>query len=165
MSLEKGLAQNSVTLIGEKSASPSFAHFDWVHSIRSPFGSALHVNIDFISEAPNSLPVDFNNVKQSVKTLWTCWTGQFGQRSSPEDRTRHQMCLAPFWEISTWTLLFEMFWETWTLLFQMLVTCPRIIIPFPSVAGSKIVLKGSSRTNKPWKWESNNFSTFTCDSI
>ena len=55
ISLENGLAQNSVTLIGEKSASPSFAHFDWVHSIRSPLGSPLQVKIAFTSEAVSSL--------------------------------------------------------------------------------------------------------------
>ena len=55
ISLENGLAQNSVTLIGEKSASPSFAHFDWVHSMRSPLGSPLQVKIAFTSEAVSSL--------------------------------------------------------------------------------------------------------------
>ena len=68
MSLEKGLAQNSVSLMGEKSASPSFAHFDWVHSIRSPFGSILHVNIAFISDAPSSLGED----KIQISTKQIC---------------------------------------------------------------------------------------------
>ena len=69
MSLEKGLAQNSVTLMGEKLASPSFAHFDWVHSIRSPFGSILHVNIAFISEAPSSLDEDRIQILNKTKNL------------------------------------------------------------------------------------------------
>ena len=91
MSLEKGLAQNSVTLIGEKSASPSFAHLDWVHSIRSPFGSALQVNIDFISEAPSSLARKVNvkyqkksGEKNLVKTLnWAIWPEKLSLGSKP----------------------------------------------------------------------------------
>ena len=34
---------------------------------------------------------------------------------------------------------------------RMLFTWPRIIIPLPSLAGSRIVLNGSSKTSKPWK--------------
>ena len=34
---------------------------------------------------------------------------------------------------------------------KMLFTWPRIIIPLPSLAGSRIVLNGSSKTSKPWK--------------